>query len=121
MSMDVVLVQGAGVEFSDLIRKYKEVPEDLYQLAQAHIMDYRGLSWVVFEEEIYYYYPLLSPVLDLETLETFKPAEAMKLNIAAEILEFLVQKLKLEDVTPLEIIAFVDTTFDPSLNVIYFP
>lgn len=121
MSMEVVLVQGAGVEFSDLIRKYKEVPEDLYQLAQAHIMDYRGLSWVVFEEQIYYYYPLLSPVLDPNHKQTFHSVEEMKLNIAAEILEFLFQKLKLEDITPLEIIAYVDASFDSSLNEIYYP
>ncbi len=121
MSLDVIIVQGAGVEFSDLIRKYKEVPEDLYQLAQAHDMRYRGLSWVEFEGEIFFYYPLLSPILDPDYKQTFHSVEEMKLNIAAEILEFLYQKLKLEDITPLEIIAYVDASFDPSLNEIYYP
>lgn len=129
MSLEVIIVQGAGVEFSDLIRKYKEVPVDLYQLADAHEMSARGMSWVEFEEEleeelkeeIFFYYPLLSPILDPNNEQTFYSVEEMKLNIAAEILEFLVQKLKLEDITPLEIIAYVDASFDSSLNEIYYP
>lgn len=45
MSLEVIIVQGAGVEFSDLIRKYKEALEDL-QLAYRHMTcvteDYLG-------------------------------------------------------------------------------
>lgn len=121
MSLNVIIVQGAGVEFSDLIRKYGEIPQDLYQLAQAHNMDYRGLSWVEFEEQIFYYYPLLSPVLDPNYKPTFHSVEEMKVMLAAEIFEFLVQKIKLEDITPSDVIAYVDASFDSSLNEIYYP
>ena len=121
MSLEVIIVQGAGVEFSDLIRKYKEVPEDLYQLAQAHDMRYRGLSWVEFEGEIFFYYPLLSPILDPNYKQTFHSVEEMKLNIAAEILEFLHQKVETGRHYAVGNHCVRRCVFRPSLNEIYYP